>query len=106
MGDFNKDDAGSDFGDDLQYDFITPNFQSKNKSTSFVSLNDVSQHIDKQVNINFDYWIQTCITLKPKSHQIVLCWVDSFQFTAFLEFSGKTKWRVWFVYIGPRVGRQ
>ena len=55
MGDLNKDDAGSDFGDDLQYDFITPNFQSKNKSASFVSLNDVSQHIDKQVNINFDY---------------------------------------------------
>ena len=55
MGDLNKDDAGSDFGDDLQYDFITPNFQSKNKSTSFVSLNDVSQHIDKQVDINVDY---------------------------------------------------
>ena len=66
MGDLNKDDAGSDFGDDLQYDFITPNFQSKNKSASFVSLNDVSQHIDKQVNINFDYLIKTDFVFKPK----------------------------------------
>ena len=27
-----KDDAGSDFGDDLQYDFITPNFESRNRN--------------------------------------------------------------------------
>ena len=54
MEELNKDDAGSDFGDDLQYDFITPNFPSKNKSTSFLSLNDISQHVDKQVTINYD----------------------------------------------------
>ena len=49
MGEINNEDAGSDFGDDLQYDFITPNFPSKNKSTSFISLNDISQHADRQV---------------------------------------------------------
>ena len=49
MGEMNNDDAGSDFGDDLQYDFITPNFQSRYKSSPFVSLKDISQNPDRQV---------------------------------------------------------
>ena len=45
----NNDDAGSDFGDDLQYDFITPNFQSRIKANSYLSIADSSQHLEKQV---------------------------------------------------------
>ena len=56
MGEINNDDAGSDFGDDLQYDFITPNFQPKNKASSFVSLKDISLNVDKQVRL-FSYYV-------------------------------------------------
>ena len=45
----NNDDAGSDFGDDLQYDFITPNFESRIKASSYLSVADISQHDEKQV---------------------------------------------------------
>ena len=45
----NIDDAGSDFGDDLQYDFITPNFESRIKANSYLSAADISQHAEKQV---------------------------------------------------------
>ena len=51
MGEINNDDAGSDFGDDLQYDFLTPNFQPKNKSSSFLSLKDISPHVDREVSL-------------------------------------------------------
>ncbi len=45
----NNDDAGSDFGDDLQYDFITPNFESSVKANSHVPIVDSYHPVDKQV---------------------------------------------------------
>ena len=54
----NNDDAGSDFGDDLQYDVITPNFGSRSKISSRLSIGETSQPVEKQVKILVQNFIQ------------------------------------------------
>ena len=51
MGDENNDDPGSVFGDDLQYDFITPNFESKNKTNPLFTIGEDAQPFTRQVII-------------------------------------------------------
>lgn len=49
MGDVDKDDAGSDFGDDLQYDFVTQNLYAGKRNDSPDNNEENLLPVDEQV---------------------------------------------------------
>ena len=49
MGDVDKDDAGSDFGDDLQYDFATQNLYAGKRNDSPDNNEENLLPVDEQV---------------------------------------------------------
>ena len=50
----NNDDPGSIFGDELQYDLITPNFETNRQTNLPFTIGEDSQQLDKKVMLKLN----------------------------------------------------